>query len=295
MLLVLREISGGREGLILSAMAQRIGGFAVALIMASVLLASGSGAGAGVASVRPPGQGGRAAVICRPDGRRTVHSRGVGYIVRNDVFAPERECIRIHPGAVGFTVTKSHATSHAGNNDAFPEVIYGCEWGVCSWHTALPRKVYRLRVLDTSWATNWRRAPGMFDVAYDIWFGHLHEIHGQVRGAEMMIWLGTKRFSVPPHDLVLHIDGQRWYYARHLACDQFGCWNYVLFRRVVPVTRERSMSLLPFIHFAETRRQISYRWFLKSVDAGFEIWRRGTGLEVRSYRVRLRLRTVKHR
>ncbi len=232
-------------------------------------------------------------VICQRYARRTVHFRGVGYIVRNDVFYPERECITLQKHAVGFVVTSSRANSHVDNNEAFPEVVYGCAWGVCTYHSSLPRKVYRIRVLRTSLSTSWRRAEGRFNVAYDIWFGHLHEYHGQVRGAEMMIWLGTKRFGVPASDPIARLDGQRWYYARHLACNQFGCWNYVLFRRVVATTSERRLSLLPFISYAESRRQLSYRWFLKSVDAGFEIWQRGKGLTIHSYLVRLRLKTVK--
>lgn len=264
------------------------------LLSASVVIAGVTVAGAAIAgNGHHPGGGGHGPLICRPDGRRTIHYRGVGYIVRNDVFYPERECIRVRKHVVGFEVTRSQADSHKDNNEAFPEVIYGCEWGVCSYHSSLPRKVYRIRVLRTSVSTNWRQAKGWFNVAYDIWFGHLHEVHGQVRGAEMMIWLGTKRFGTPTRDPIVTIDGQRWYYARHLACNQFGCWNYVLFRRVVPTTEENRLSLVPFIHYAETRRQISYRWFLKSVDAGFEVWQKGEGLGVNSYSVRLRLKTAK--
>jgi hypothetical protein len=268
----------------------------IALVISGAVVAwggvSGGTALAGTGQHRP-GRGTPPRRICQEDGRRTLTYRGVPYIVRNDVFFPERECIKLQRRGDGFTVVESHANSHVDNNQAFPEIIYGCEWGVCSRHTELPRKVYRLRVLTTSWSTSWRRAPGWFDVGYDVWFGHLHTIHGHVLGAEMMIWLGTKRFGVPLDDPVVHIDGQRWYYARHLACDVYGCWNYVLFRRVVPTTHVSGLSLLPFIHYSETRRQIGYRWFLKSVDAGFEIWQKGSGLAVHSYSVRLKLKWVK--
>jgi len=252
-------------------------------------------AGAVVATAAVVGHGhkpAKGALICRAYGRRSIRYRGVGYIVRNDVFYPERECIKLPRHTVGFQVTKSGADSHVDDNEAFPEVVYGCAWGVCTYHSSLPRKVYRITSLHTSLSTSWRKAPGWFNVAYDIWFGHLHEYHGQVRGAEMMIWLGTKRFGTPTKDPIVRIDGQRWYYARHLACNQFGCWNYVLFRRVVPATSEKWLSIVPFIHYAETRRQVNYRWFLKSVDAGFEIWQKGNGLTIHSYRVRLRLKQV---
>jgi Glycosyl hydrolase family 12 len=273
-----------------------VSGAGAAMIAGAVIAGTTLSGGTALAGIgnHPDRRDNYGRVICQPDGRRTLVSHGTSYIVRNDVFFPERECIELPRRGVGFTVVRSHANSHIDDNDAFPEVIYGCEWGVCSRHTLLPRKLYRLRTAVTSWGTSWRRSDGRFDVGYDIWFGHLHTIHGHALGAEMMIWLGTKRFGVPLLDPVVHIDGQRWYYARHKACDNYGCWNYVLFRRVVPTTQERRLSLLPFFHYAERRKQIGYRWFLKSIDAGFEIWQKGGGLAVHSYSVRVRLRAIAH-
>jgi hypothetical protein len=236
----------------------------------------------------------KATVICRPYGRRTIKSKGIYYIVRNDVFFPERECIRLERPGPGFTVVRSHANSHVPDNEAFPEVVYGCAWGVCSPHTVLPRRISRFKNLVTSWGANWRRAPGKFNVAYDIWFGHLHTIHGHANGAELMIWLGTKRFGTPFGAPTYLIDGHRWYYGRHTACDIYGCWNYVVFRRVQPSTHANHLGLLPFIHFAERRNQISPWWFLKSIDVGFEIWQGGHGLAVHSYSVRFKLHPLPH-
>jgi hypothetical protein len=108
------------------------------LLSASVVIAGALVAGASVVNGhRRPA----VPVICRKDGRRTIHYRGVGYIVRNDVFYPERECIKLQKHAVGFVVTKSGADSHVDDNEAFPEVIYGCAWGVCTYHSSLPRNV----------------------------------------------------------------------------------------------------------------------------------------------------------
>jgi hypothetical protein len=252
-------------------------------------------AGAAVASRTHPDNGGTGAVICRPDGRRTVESHGVYYIVRNDVFVHERQCIKLERGA-GFVVIETHANSHVSDNDAFPEILYGCEWGVCSKNTVLPKRVYRLRHLVTSWGASWHRADGHFNVAYDIWFGHLHTIHGHPLGAELMIWLGTKRFGTPTANPIYVIDGVGWYYASHIACNiYYGCWNYILFRRVVPTTHASHLSLLPFIHQAERLHQLSWRWFLKQIDVGFEIWRKGLGLAVHSFSVQISLWPIPHK
>lgn len=234
-------------------------------------------------------------VICRPDGRRTIKSHGYYYIVRNDVFFPERECIQLERPGPGFIVIRSHAHSHSADNEAFPEVIYGCAWGLCTPHTVLPKRIYRLKNVDTSWGASWHKSPGRFNVAYDIWFGHLHTIHGHALGAEMMIWIGTKRFGIPVGAPTYLIDGQRWYYGRHTACDIYGCWNYILFRRVSPSTHATHLGLLPFIHFAQAHRQLAWWWFLKSIDVGFEIWWGGQGLAVHSYSVHIKLRPVAHK
>ena len=241
-------------------------------------------------------------VICRPDGRRTMKSYGVYYIVRNDVFAHERECIKIlRPGA-GFAVVRSQAHSHRPDNDAFPEVIYGCAWGLCTKNSLLPRQVYRFKSLITSWGASWRGAPGKFNAAYDIWFGHRHTIHGHALGAEMMIWIGTRQFAPLVGFQIYVIDGIRWWYARHRACGTWqigeglhhGCWNYILFFRVRPSTHAIHLNLVPFFQVAERQRQLAWWWFLKSIDVGFEIWRGGQGLAVHRYWVNIKLRPIRH-
>jgi hypothetical protein len=262
---------------------------AVALSAALALSGAAVVAGAAVTGKKPGNNGGRGPIICRPDGRRTVKSHGNYYIVRNDVFAPVRVCIKVQRHGAGFVVIRSHANSRVADNDAFPEVIYGCAWGLCSKHSLLPKRIYRIKYLVTSWGATWRRQNGKFNVAYDIWFGHLHTIHGHALGAEMMIWLGTKHFGTPYGAPIYRIDGVRWYYARHVACDIYGCWNYILFRRVVPATHAYHIGLMPFIHVAERLRQLAWWWYLKSVDVGFEIWTRGKGLAVHSYSVKIGL------
>ncbi len=264
------------------------------MLSVTVMIAGATVAGAAVIA-RKPRKPPKPAILCKPYARRTVIRAGVSYIIRNDVFAAERECLRVHPKGVGFTVVKSGADSHVGETDAFPEVLYGCAFGLCTPGTQLPRKVYRFARLDTSWSTSWRRAPGHFDVAYDIWFGPHRTIYGHVKGAELMIWLGTKRFGIPFEDPIVRIDGQRWYYARHRACNEDGCWNFVLFRRVVPTAHVHRLRLLPFIHAAEKRGQISFRWYLKSIDGGFEIWNQGQGLAVHNYGVRVQLKKIRHK
>jgi len=264
-------------------------------LSASLVVAGTVVAGAAVIGKPHHHRVGAGTLICRPDGRRTIKSFGTYYIVRNDVFAKERECIRIlRPGA-GFAVIRSTAHSHRPDNDAFPEVVYGCAWGLCTKNTMLPRQVSRIRSLVTSWGASWRRAPGKFNAAYDIWFGHRPLIHGHAMGAELMIWIGSKKFAPLTGYRVYVVDGIRWWFARHRACSKYGCWNYILFFRVTPSTHATHLNLVPFFRVAERQRKISWRWFLRSIDVGFEIWRGGQGLAVHRFSVHISLWPLRHK
>jgi hypothetical protein len=254
---------------------------------AGAVLVAAVGVPASATVIPGVNSGYRGPYICQPDGVRTATLRNTYYYVRNDVFSSERECIKQQVPGVGFTVYESNADTYGGDTEAFPETVYGCAWGLCTHDTQLPRRVYAIRHLSTSWSTSWRNVSGHFNVAYDIWFGHLRESSGQARGAELMIWLGTKGFADPWGDPEVLLDGSWWWYARHRACNQFGCWNYVLFRKVDAATSVSGLKLLPFIHVAERHNQISNSWFLKSIQAGFEIWRGGLGLKTHSFSVHL--------
>jgi len=83
---------------------------------------------------------------------------------------------------------------------------------------------------------------------------YLHTINGHALGAELMIWLGVKHFPTPYGVPIVRIDGQRWYYAHHRACSIYGCWKYILFRRVVLTSHSHHLSLLPFFRYAERQR-----------------------------------------
>jgi hypothetical protein len=237
----------------------------------------------------------RGPIICRKDGRRTIKVNGVYYWVRNDIIhRADHQCIRlVRQGQPGFVVIKTQANSVDSSNDAFPEVLYGCEWSRCTNHTVLPRRIWQLKSIVSSWDATWRRAHGQFNVAWDIWFGVLHTINGHANGAELMIWLGVKHFPTPHGVPIVRIDGIRWYYAHHRACSIYGCWKYILFRRVRLASHAHHLRLLAFFRYAERKHLLRPRWFLKSVDVGFEIWHKGLGLAIHRYSVRIKLRPAR--
>ena len=219
-------------------------------------------------------------IMCHRDARtRVAH----GHVVRNDVIIPtDTECLTLSPD--GFTISRSTARSRGGDTIAFPNIFTGCEWGSCARESGLPRRVARLHSPATSWAVR-RPPPGLWDIGYDIWFSKHFHASGQDHGAEMMIWIGTSGFGPSPGRPV-RIDGIRWWFRHHTACNSLGCWNYLLFRRVVQTNTVRNLALAPFIRYSRHQHLLSRSWYMQAVEAGIEIWRGGTGFAVRSFSLR---------
>jgi hypothetical protein len=205
-------------------------------------------------------------------------AQGAHFVVKNDNYGGQRECLAIRGKRPDFTVTQSQLPTWHAKPQAYPFILRGCSWGTCSAPDAsLPTQVSALRRPVATWYTT-QVPKGEWDAALDTWFGTRPMTTGQADGAEMMIWLNARRIKVPPHTPILHIGQVRWYLLHWRACHTGTCWNYVQFRRVWPVLRVRKLPLLPFIHRAETHGWIQPGWWLENIEAGFELWQGGAGL-----------------
>jgi hypothetical protein len=226
--------------------------------------------GSAVRTIRPE--------ICGQDWHEYVHGRyNHMYEIRNDYFGSAGQCILNRGDWANFQVVKSGANSHTAENQAFPEIFYGAAWRVVSPGSPLPRHVYNTYNPEVSWHTT-EHANGMWNAALDLWFGRHKLIGGQAKGAELMIWINTRKFPVPHGAPVYEIDGTSWWFHHWRACNANGCWNYTQFRRVQPTWNVNKLRLAPFFQLLEGFRLLKARWYLWNVSAGFEIWRGGTGL-----------------
>jgi len=226
--------------------------------------------------------------LCRPFQHVAITGAGgTRLVVRNDNYGRLHECLANVNRRANFAVTSSGA-HHAGREPvAFPNIFYGCSWGVCSPDTILPRRLSRLRDPVTSWSTA-GHPPGQWDVAYDIWFARRPHTNGQDYGVEIMLWLRTNGLGRPDAAHSLLIDRRRWQLEHWITRrpTSSGSWPLIIFRMVRPHGSVRHLALMPFFRRVEALGLLHRSWWLTAVEAGFEVWRGGAGLRTTSFWVR---------
>lgn len=172
---------------------------------------------------------------------------------------------------------------------AFPNAFAGCEISVCSPHSGMPIQFRNIRSLSSSWhfapARSWQG-----DATYDIWFDPHMRTRGEDTGAEIMIWLDTRKLWMPPGPNV-QIDGSQWRVSHWIAHSKRGrSWRYLRFWRLRQVTIVRNLDLMPSLDYAHRHRHIRASLWLTSVEAGYELWSGGVGMHTRLFAVSLEAR-----
>lgn len=223
--------------------------------------------------------------LCRPYQYLPVSNRaGERLIVRNDNYGGFAECLVNAGSSDNFTVSRSEADSRV-QPAAYPYIFRGCSWGLCTPGSGLPARLATVGRAWTSWATR-QRAGGSWDATYDIWFGRSPITTGQATGGELMIWLGSRHRPPPDrHARIVWAGHARWYLHSWRTHHAGYSWRLIEFRRVRPVWRA-ALSLGPFIRIIEKRGWVRPSSWLLSIEAGFEIWRGGTGLATTAFSAR---------
>lgn len=234
------------------------------------------------------GPAARLTTICQQHGYAAVTAQHGGhYVVRNDNYGGRPECISNRDLRPNFIVTRSAANSYSSQVMAFPFVLYGCSWGLCTADSRLPAPVRSVRRATATWYTA-GKASGRWNAAFDIWFGrHRAAYKGQARGAEVMIWLNTHDYPAV-HSRVIRVDHRRWYVTHWVTSHDGAHWNYIQARAVRPTRHVRRLSLLPIIKRVEKMGLVSRRWWLLNIESGFEIWHGGRGLRTTSFAASVR-------
>ncbi len=243
---------------------------AVGVATAMALTSASAGASTTHASrYKPP----RAATTCHTD-----YIAAGPYVIRNDYWNKAALCIHTVPGHTGFTVVKDVTT---GWNIAYPMILTGCSWGICSPHSKLPARVSSLRNPTTSLNVT-AHAGGEWNASYDIWFAK-HPIRtGMPDGAEIMIWLNRRATPLASSFQYVVFRGTPFWFTSWQAHHGGKTWHYLQFRLVHP-SGYVNLHLADFTHFAEVKGMLSSRWYMLNIEAGFELWHGGVGLSVNGF------------
>jgi hypothetical protein len=207
------------------------------------------------------------------------------YIIKNNNYGGTAECLSNSNGGANFTVTSSAAENASPQAPAaYAEIFRGCHWGVCTANSGLPLQVSSLGNPTTNWNTT-QGASGEWDVTYDVWFNRTATTSGQPNGAELMIWLNSKgTAAIPAGAPKVTIDGTRYYFIESMRTSGTASWPLLSYKPVnAGTTSVSKLKINGFVQDSETRGYILPSMYLISVEAGFEIWNGGVGLETNSF------------
>ena len=73
-------------------------------------------------------------------------AQGGHFVVKNDNYGGQRECLAVRGERPNFTVTQSQLPTWHPKPQAYPFILRGCSWGTCSGpDSGLPKQVSALR------------------------------------------------------------------------------------------------------------------------------------------------------
>jgi Glycosyl hydrolase family 12 len=256
---------------------------ALALALATAVTAAAVGISPATAADHPNhiSPHGHRTVTCLGNGHLLAYTHNHGqYQVRNSFWLGQRpQCLANTTGRTNFKVIQRAGFNAQGHVVAFPDILRGCIWSICSPKAQLPRQVSTVGSPVSTWHTT-EHAPGTWNAAYDIWYSKKRMITGQADGAELMIWINTHGgcCALQPGAPTVVIDGQKWLFSHWRTGHLGATWNYIQFRRVSKTWKVNHFRLKPFMRRIERMGLIKPTWWLDNIEAGFEIWNGGQGL-----------------
>jgi hypothetical protein len=224
----------------------------------------------------------QAAVICEKFG--STRAQGGTYVIQNNNWGDDTtQCITTTEQ--GFTVTTaSHNKPTNGAPGSYPSVFAGCHWANCSSGSGLPLQASssQFNTIQTSVSYTYPPASSgttVYNASYDLWFDPTPRTDGQNTGAEIMIWLNRVGSIQPVGSQVgtASIAGATW----DVWFGNIG-WNVISYVRQSTAT-SINFSVNSFYSDAVNRGHAQRSWYLTSVQAGFEPWVGGVGLQVNNF------------
>ena len=197
-------------------------------------------------------------------------------------------------GGEDFRIAESQiGVAPNGSPGGYPSIYRGCHWGNCTKDSGLPIQVSSIgkgaSQVRVSYDTR-VSASGVWDDALDIFYTPCND-HGISQSGctqitqpdrEMMIWLSHYGPAIPRgNPAQVTIDGINF----NLWWNGHTMW-YVVSSPSLTNPRVQNLNLGDFINDAVDRGYIpSPSWYLMDIEAGFEIWQGGQGLQANSLRI----------
>lgn len=245
----------------------------------------------------PSGQSAPAAVItCNPQYTITHWSvapldRGV-YEMQTNQYNSRAPFSMCGDGGEDFKITESQVgVATNGVPGGYPSIYRGCHWGDCTKDSGLPIQVSSLETSTSHVSLSYDThvsAHGVWDDAFDIFYTPCDDHDISQSGCtqstqpdrEMMIWLSHYGPAIPGgKSTEVTIDGinfNLWWDGHHTM------W-YVISSPSLTNPHVQNLDLGSFIRDAVNRGYIpSPSWYLMDIEAGFEIWQGGQGLQASS-------------
>ena len=142
-------------------------------------------------------------------------------------------------------------------------------------------------MVTSSWVTV-QPSGGAYDVAYDIWFNRMQVTSGAPDGGELMIWLAHRGGSqiAPAGAPVARVTIGGYGYTVWLWSGDPGggpAHNRIAYVMNRAASSVDALDLSAVAIDAARRGYLAGSSYLLNVEAGFEIWQGGRGLETRSF------------
>ena len=224
-------------------------------------------------------------------GSQRADVSGGAYIVQNNRYGTTApECVRLD-GGTSFRVSRSSIDTKAdGGPGAYPSIYQGCHWGQCGSGGLVAHPVRVSGLTPGKVTTNWSTVQpthGTYNVAYDVWFNKTPKASGQPDCTELMVWLNhtgaIEPFGSPIADGV-SVGGRR--YNVWGGPQRWG--RTITYVMTTPVKSVSGLDVGVLAQDAVHRGYLPQSCYLIDIEAGFELWKGGTGLGTTSFSVHLR-------
>lgn len=224
----------------------------------------------------PLGSSVHAGQIC---GKFDTASAGNGaYKVQNNIWGADTiQCVST-VGDTGFTVDVSEHNNSGGMPASYPSIWRGCHWQDCTPGSGMPIQASAVNDAVFSWQFK-PVSSGTWNATAEAWFKTNPE-PGAPDGTELMIWLNHRGSIQPGGSKIdtVNLAGTTW----DVWFTGSPGWNFVTYRRVTPVNAA-TIDMKPFMDDAMARGYLKQEWYLMDMEAGFEIWQGGAGLQTNAF------------